>query len=221
VWPEADGDPVNNDWWIETGPIYEDLDDFPEGLIPPGFVLNGPATLDTGVFYNAPFTQEGVNEAFIANAHGDQLAYMFANHSLSPAVGSRQLLDATYTSGLTYQLTAGLGKSFYLPPDLYDPNSTMAIRLLYEDGLGDWQVAAETSVLASDLSSVLLTDTDVLWEATELADGARIGIEFVPLHGVGGVWTLDNVRLSVIPEPATGAMLLLGACAIVRRRRSL
>lgn len=223
VWPEVDLDPVNADYWIESGPVSDDISDFPDGLIPPGFVLNGPATLDTGVFFNSPFTSDGVNEAYITNAHGNNVAYMFASNTLEPAVGFRQLLDATYEEGKSYHLAVAVGKSYYLPPTgAGDPS--MAIRLLFQDWDDSWQVFAETVIHVSEVEATgtMLTDffidTDVLVNE-QTAVTRRIGIEIVPIDGISGVWTFDNVRLTAVPEPATAAMLLMGGAALLARRR--
>ncbi len=227
VWPEVDADPVNADYWLEFGPVGGELNAFPESLIPPGFILPDDATLDTGVFFNSPvYEQDGQfipSPAYITNAHGNQVAYMFASSTLDPGVGFRQVLDTTYEAGLSYLLTVAVGKSFYLPPtggSTSDPS--MGIRLLYEDGEGQWQVLAEQVVYVSQVESTLLTDfttqTGLLDEASA-AIGARIGIEFVPLDGTSGVWTLDNVRLEAIPEPATAALLTVAGAGLLMRRR--
>lgn len=222
IWPEVDADPLNADFWLEPGPIGTDLNAFPPELIPPGFSLPAGVTSDTGVFFNAPFGQDPAtgnffpNPSFVADADGDQLAYLFAKDDLDPGVGFYQALPAVLESGLDYTLTVAVGKSFFLPPiggDRSDP--VLGLRLIYEDGAGQHQAITQTEVAASEVSSMMLVDFSTTTSPIPLGHsglGQPIGIAIAPIDGDSGVWIFDNVRLTAVPEPAS--VLTLGALGL-------
>ena len=115
VWPEADSNPLEADFWLEPGPVSKDLNAFPPELIPPGFSPPDQATLDTGVFFNAPFNQTKTgdlvaNPSFVTNAAGNQLAYMFAKDDLAGGVYHAQVCWQEAHDGLAGHglATAGL-----------------------------------------------------------------------------------------------------------------
>ena len=71
-----------------------------------------------------------------------------------------------------------------------------------------------------------LTDTMAEYSMVFTADdvpasiGSKLGIELDNVTAVGDSWLgMDNVRLDVVPEPATAALLTLAGLALLRRRR--
>lgn len=217
VWPEADVDPLNADFWLEPGPVSDDLNAFPPALIPPGFAPPNGATLDTGVFFNSPMSPD----SFLTNADGNQLAYLFAKDDLQPPIGFIQHLTEVYELSFEYTLTVAAGKSFFLPPiggDVGDP--TMALRLLYEDDLQQAHIVAQVEVAASAVQSTLLTDFSAMTSLIDLTDpwqARPIIIEIAPADGSSGSWVFDNVRLSAVPEPAT--IVPIGLIVLLQWRR--
>jgi hypothetical protein len=231
------------DDWDEAGPIDADPPPFPGFEVPPG----GPFRLDTGVFFNSMFLSDGLggffaNPGFVTNAHGNQLGYIFARagllideNTLDPipdtAIAlSQQLLDV-YTPGLSYNLTIGIGKSYFLPPDLFGVGAQLGLALFYVDDNGDIVILSETLIGQDDVLDDELTDFSVLLDEVDAADdhaGKAIGILIDPRIGMGGVWIYDNVRLTAegdlgggpaVPEPATASLALMGLLACLRRRR--
>ena len=225
VWPDASG-------WTETGPVGGDLNAFPPGLVPPGFEQPDGATLDTGVFFNSAFTQDGdgnivPNPSYITNADGSQVAFMFASPQPvpgEPAISFRQQLSTAYTAGTSYELTVAVGKSFFLAPINVDNLLTpaMDIQLVWfdTDAAGDLNVLATKRIFVDDVESTLLTDFTATLDplaADHEAVGKLIGIHLTPAIGTSGVWTFDSVRL--VPEPTSAAALLAGASLLLLRRR--
>ena len=232
IWPEADIDPVNANFWLEPGPVDETLNAFPPALIPPGFAPPAGATLDTGIFFNAPVNQDPdtgqfvTNPSFVINADGDQLAYLFAKDDLQPNLGFIQQTAAVYQDGDVYAMTAAVGKSFFVPPvggSQGDP--TLALRLLYVDAFETMHVVHEMAVAASVVQSTLLSDFSVIAPAARVGDpwlGRPIALAIRPLDGDSGVWIFDDVRLATVPEPAavfTGTLLLGMGWRHFRRER--
>jgi len=222
VFPEAAG-------WTETGPVDGEPPQFPGITPPPGDSF----TFDTGTFFNFEqfFDGEQIvdNAAFIRNAHPfgastNRLAYLFGDASpQGESIAFIQQLPDVYQAGADYTLAVAVGESVFLPPtnaqNLLTP--AMEIQFVYFDDLGDIQVIDMTEILASDLpqdpadKGLLLTDFDLTLNDFDLAQaiGRNIGIVFTPTVGDGGVWTLDNVRVTAtdhvpVPEPASMAVLL-------------
>ncbi len=199
VYPEADG-------WTETGPIDGEPPDFPGFEVPPG----GPFTLDTGVFFNSPVVTNPTpppdfleNPSFVVNAEGDQLAYLFARDDAD--IAFRQTLAAVYQPGFDYTLTVAIGQSFFLPPiNAEGGTPEMAIRLVYENDEQELEVVAEQSIAATQVGDGTMV-FDFSASTGELpAEHAALGRDVTlwigPTLGTSGVWILDNVRVSFIPE---------------------
>ena len=229
VWPEADADPINADFWHEPGPVNDDFSAFPPNLIPPGFDPPEGATLDTGVFFNVPAFQDPstgetvLNDSFVTNADGNQLAYLFAKDDLDPPISFTQYLSQVFQPGFEYTLTSGVGKSFFLPPiggSQGDPSA--ALRLVYRNDSGDMHTVAETAVAVSQVENTTLRDfsTRMSVDLTDPWQGREIGIAFAPVDGASGAWILDHVRLTVVPEPTT--LVIIGLIVFVHwsRRRA-
>ena len=177
-----------------------------------------PATFDTnvfgawanltGLFANAPAT----NADHIDNADGGQLAYLFAypqaaifqdyNSTDWSNTVPTHAFNVKFTPGKSYQLTVGLTSSSEEP---LTPGSTLQLSLYYRDASSNM-----VTVVAANVSY----DTNVFANITHLIDfqatvpevkagdpwaGQNIGIQFmstVAPNLIGGVWDLDNVRLS-------------------------
>lgn len=197
IFPEADG-------WIETGPIDGDPPQFPGFEVPPG----GPFTLDTGVFYNSQFVTNPTpppdlleNPAYVTNALGVQLAYLFAKDDAE--ISFQQTPGVAYRGGARYTLAVGVGRSFFLPPiNANGGVAEMALRLVYEDDFGELQTVSEQVIDASEVGDGT-TIADFPFVSGILAqDHPAVGRDLTlwigPTAGTSGVWILDNVRLSYL-----------------------
>ena len=176
-----------------------------------------PGTFDTnifgswdnlaGVFINPPAT----NAEHIVNADGNQLAYIFAypevaffqdNNSTdwSNAAPSHAL-NATFKSGKSYTLTAGLTSSSEEP---LNPGATLQLSLYYRDASNNIvAVAATTATYNTTVFSNLTQLVDFQATVPEVFPGdpwagKTIGVQLlstVPFNLIGGVWDIDNVRV--------------------------
>lgn len=161
----------------------------------------------TGLFINFPGTPD-----FIGNADGNQIGFIFAD----PGAGIFQdfnntdwsngvpthAFNATFNPGKSYTLTVGLTTSMEEP---LTNGSTLQLSLYYREASSNMITVASTTVTY---------DTNVFTDLTHLLDfhvnvppvstndawaGQHIGIEIVattPLQDIGGVWDVDNVRLT-------------------------
>jgi hypothetical protein len=129
--------------------------------------------------------------------------------------------DATFEVGKSYQLTIGvLGKG-----GLTD-GSTLMLGLYYGNSSNPQTVGSTFAVYSAATFPTVtnLVDFTVnvpMVQASDAWAGQHIGIEIINLGGPSaGYWDLDNVRLTSVPEPAVGT-LVLGALGVwVARRRS-
>jgi hypothetical protein len=183
-----------------------------------------PSTFDTnifgawdtlaGVFLNSPAT----NSSHIDNASGLQLAYLFAYPQIaifqdyastdwSNSVPTHAFA-AQFEPGNSYRLTVGVTSSSQEP---LNPGSTLRMSLYYRDATG-----AMVTVKAADVTF----STNIFTNLADLVDfqvdvppvqasdpwaGQYIGIQFqstVDPTLIGGVWDLDNVRLTAAIAPA-------------------
>jgi hypothetical protein len=179
-----------------------------------------PATFDTnifgawdnlaGVFLNPAST----NADHIDNCEGSQLAYLFSypqvaifqdynstDWSNGPPTHA---FDVRFEAGKSYTLTVGLTSSSQEP---LTPGATIQLSLYYRDGSNNMATVAATTVTY---------DTNVFTNLTHLLDfqvnvpvvhtadpwtGQNMGIQFestVAPDLLGGVWDLDNVRLTEV-----------------------
>ncbi len=178
----------------------------------------------TGVFNNASGSPP------ITNVDGQQLAFIFALADMGIAI-SQVSVDA-YQPGATYTASAWLGKSSdsvfgSQPPD----DAGLQIRLFYQPvddlvsrALDDAFLVASTTVFAGSLSTLSLSPWGLSSGQVLPGDAWAnhpIGIAFAPVGASGGpnpaTFNLD--RVMIVPEPASVALFILGAAAMLRRRR--
>jgi hypothetical protein len=177
-----------------------------------------PASFDTnlfgvwdnlaGVFLNTAPT----NADRIDNADGNQLAYVFAypqvaifqDYSSTDWSNSTptHAFNARFETGKAYKLTVGITSSSQEP---LNPGATLQLSLYYRDSSGNpITVAASTVTYSTNVFTNLthLLDFSLTVPAVKVGDpwaGQNIGIQFlstVDPSAIGGVWDLDNVRLS-------------------------
>jgi hypothetical protein len=161
-----------------------------------------------GVFANTSPT----NSDHIVNATGNQLAYLFSYPQMAlfqdynstdwSGAPPSHAFNATYQPGMSYTLTVGLTGSSDEP---LSPGATLLAELYYVDSSSNMVAVATTNITY---------DTNVFSHLTNLIDfqvtvtnvhtndpwaGKHIGILFestVAPQLIGGVWDLDNVRLT-------------------------
>ena len=169
----------------------------------------------TGVFANTA----GFGN-LITNADGDQMAFMNCDAG-NP--DNNLYIDLGYTleSGKTYTLTVGVAARSDSAPG--DPaNTKMELRLFTR--VPELTVLTSREVVYSDLSSTELTYYSATLNAVDIPVGSigqGFGIWLDSTVGTGGDWTLDNVTLTMVPEPATMILLGLGGLGLLKRRREV
>jgi hypothetical protein len=186
-----------------------------------------PATVDTnqlgstwdnlvGLFVNPASTNAG----HIDNADGNQLAFLFA----VPQAGLFQdfnsvdwstdvpshAFNAKFEVGHSYRLAVALTTSSEVP---LKQGSALLLALYYRDAASNMVTVASTNVIYdTNIFSNLLHLVDFGLEVptvqvTNAWTGQNIGIliEAIPasLELIGGVWDLDNVRLTESTSAAT------------------
>jgi len=181
-----------------------------------------------GIFENTAAGQP----SRINNAHGSQIAYMFAN----PTLGIYQDLtsaDAKFQPGFAYDLTVGVGSGYTYP--LAD-GTVLRLALYFvtspggTEGLTEARQVAFTDVVfsAATFPGYDLKDVTVHVPGVAAGDawaGNFIGVKIVAITDsppTGATWSIDNVRLTstAVPEPGVWGVLALGLGTLcVRRRR--
>jgi len=185
-----------------------------------------------GVFFNAPPTNAANAAVFLDNCDGNQAAFLFA----APQVGLLQdygsvggtntapdhAFNVTFDVGKSYALTVGLIGSSVEP---LSSGATLLLSLYYRDGSNNVVIVAATTVayqtnVFTNLTHLL--DFSVTVPTVKAGDawaGQHLGISLLSTVSPaleGGVWDLDNVRLSstmapVLANPTSGA----GQCSFV------
>jgi hypothetical protein len=221
--------------FVANAPPYatSDITDWQKAPVPSyfyGLFVQGPTesagdfqarvaaqwTNTAGVFLNVGATP-------IDNVDLRQGAFVFS----SPGVELFQDLDAKFVVGQSYHLTVGLegggyGMALGVP---------ISLRLYYRDAgilSGDNRIPIGTTTATNtNITGSLthLTDYSVDLPAVQAGDpfaGKNIGVQILSPYDpavTGGYWDVDNVRLTSVPEPASLAVLALGAAALCARRR--
>ncbi len=147
----------------------------------------------------------GVETGYSAT-DGDWTAFMMGS---DPSVW--QLIDHTIGAGEIYELTLDarvtwLGVDFQM--DLY-----------YDDGGTRVLAATQTVTLGDDMAAFSLT-----FNADDVGAsiGNKIGIELNNVTATGGSWLgIDNVTVTVVPEPISLALLSAGVLGLFRRRKRI
>lgn len=136
----------------------------------------------------------------LPNRDGDQIAWMNTDVDTSLT----QFLPDTFAKGLSYELTVGLARAAWNPPDDVDQ---LQMQFCYEDAAGHVKVLAARTVTASELNwsdgHELIEFTLSLnkVQAAEKWVGQPIGIRLISTYeGVAtesGDWVIDNLSLKV------------------------
>lgn len=200
-------------------PAWPFLDSWVKGPQPDGIPLPPDITWAqlSGVF---PNTASGLPN-HIDNMDGDQAAYLFS----IPGVTLSQELASGYEAGKAYSLSLDI-----LGAGGISAGSSFEFSLFYNDGAGSPVTLASAPVVYSAelFPTVTHLNTYTLnfagLQQGDAAVGKAIGIRIGSTFGLGdGYWDVDNVRLTVVPEPTTVGLLsmaALGFAAVARRRRS-
>ena len=186
------------------------IDSWQKAARPPTFDTNifGAWENLAGVFTNAP------GPDYIDNANGNQLAYLFAypqvaifqdfNSTDWAHPQPTHAFNAKFKAGKSYTLTVGLTSSREEP---LTQGSTLQMSLYYRDASSNMVPVAATTVTYN--TNVFTNITHLLdfqamvpeVRASDSAIGQNIGIQFqstVAPNLIGGVWDLDNVRLTEV-----------------------
>ena len=160
----------------------------------------GPWSNLTGEFVNYPGTPYT-----IPNAPGSQLGFLFS----FPGTGLTQDLPAQYQPNTAYTLTVGLTSSTVEPLATGAP---LLVALYYRDAQSNLVYTASTNVTFDPaVFTNLLQTRDFSCTLAGAGPGGApwvgrpIGIEFLSTanpNQIGGVWDLDNVRLTTAVAPS-------------------
>ncbi|MBL9166110.1 MAG: PEP-CTERM sorting domain-containing protein [Verrucomicrobiales bacterium] len=201
-------------------PAFPQVDQWQKTPEVPGIPLPGGITWDqlSGVFPNTPAGSGN----HIDNLDGAQAAYILA----IPGVGLYQSLSTSFEAGKSYSLSVGI-----LGGGGIAEGSTFELGLFYTDAGNSLAPVAATSITytpAAFPNATHLLDYQVTLPAVQATDawaGKNIGIRLLSTFGTGaGYWDLDQVRLTVVPEPTSIALVALGFGGMlmaVRRSRSV
>ena len=157
---------------------------------------------------------DGNQAAYIFNVTTDAFtqALVDPSQSGSPAI--------TFAAGQQYTITIAAAVAEAAP----GPTDELLFGLYYTD-TGGQEVVAQT-ILRNDgtqgLSSTQFNDYSAVSSVLDAADpavGQQITVQVSAIGGGGGEFDFDNVRVSDVPEPASLAMLGLGAMVLLTRGR--
>jgi hypothetical protein len=152
-----------------------------------------PQSQDTGAFLNVPD-----QPSYVVNADANQVAYLVAE--LGNAF--QQQLSQVYQVGKSYQLTMGVGISFYAPPQ--NPNDPLELAFYYfNDESQQNKDIARLFVPFERRSSTYLDDFTVNLPTVQSGygwAGKNIGIAIRGMGTAGGTWVIDNVRVEEYPS---------------------
>jgi hypothetical protein len=151
-----------------------------------------PDSQDTGAFLNLP------GDAYIVNADANQVAYLVAESGNA----FQQQLSQVYQIGKSYQLTMGVGISFYAPPQ--NPNDPLELAFYYfNDETQQNQDIAVLLVPFERRSSTFLDEFTVNLPTVQSGydwAGKNIGIAIRGRGTAAGTWIIDNVRVEENPS---------------------
>ena len=216
--PNVDSVGIGADKWLADGPTID-----------PG--LGFPVLAGAGVFENPTDDPNTVGpDGHLENMDGTQAAYLFARSFADSQSG--QVKDHSFTqvtqilaqAGAQYQLSVGVANAGSAPP----PDSTLTISLFAQDGATEIPLASAAikndGVTSPALNGLAFVDffatTDPIAGA---AVGKQIGIRLqtrtdAQAPSVNGQFDLDDVQLTIVPEPA-GLVLFAGGAALLAGRR--
>jgi hypothetical protein len=185
----------------------------PEGG-PNGFYWVQSAGVFVGTAPSSPnpySNLDGTQAAYILSIPG---AGLYQDNQSIDWTGGMTGLHATYNVGASYQFTLGVfGKG------MIDGYSTLQLSLYYRDGLGNRVNIGSTPIVFSSTTfnpagPFTLVDYSVNLPTVQVGDAwanQNIGIGIDSTLGDGnGYWDMDNVRLTLVPEPSTLALAGLG-----------
>ena len=193
---ELPGDGKIKGWDMDDGAYYT-ADSSPAEV--PGWEADG-TVVDSGVESDWPGSTDGAWSAFMMS--GDPSAYNLTDYAI--VAGELYLLRVDARNNWT---DTGAG------------TADLMLSLYYDVGGVRTTVASTTAVAMPEewlTYSLLFAADDVPGSI-----GNLIGIELQNVSAAtNGSWIgLDNVRLDVVPEPATLALLGLGSLIALRRRK--
>ena len=168
--------------------------------------------------------EDGCDNSGVENPYFDGGKYvgtdgLYAGLLGSADPGAWNLTDHTIVIGEIFRLTIDASNTYRggVPPDF-------KVTLYYDSGDGVRHVGNSETFVLSTSDSVIGWDTySMEFDAdTDTASyGNKIGIELENASSEDWAWMImDDVRLDVIPEPATMALLGLGSLALLKRRRA-
>lgn len=156
-----------------------------------------------GVFTNNPAFGAG---AYITNCVGTQAAYMYSD----PGLVLYQVLPATYSVGVAYQLSSGIiGGPETAEYPVPAPGAIMQMSLFYLSGtnrvtVGCTNVVNTTNTFSNIIQFVNFALDIPPVQSTNAWAGQNIGVAFSTIlpNGVeeGGVWDLNDVQLFALPS---------------------
>ena len=178
-------------------------------------------TYGAGAWNEAAGTFLNVPAQPIDNVDGNQAAFLFG----TPDMGIYQDLTATFRVGESYHLALGVEGGGYGMP-VGSPVTIILYHGPYDDDDASNYVGSAT-YLNTNTSGVLSHLHDVQLDiptvtAGDAWAGQTIGVQILAtadFGNMGGYWVLDNVQLTAAPEPASAALLSLGAIGLLGARR--
>lgn len=148
-----------------------------------------------------------INGGFIVGPAFEGTQYI----DLDGSPGPGRLTQAfTTTPGLIYAVTLAYANNY-----VNTASASATVRLF--DGLGDRlnQTITHTSSLSGNLNWTVFNG-----QFTALQSTTSLEVSSLSAGGSQGGILLDGVDVQIVPEPASAALLLLGATLCFRRRRT-